>query len=153
MQLPPSTKWLKNEGASTDALRVLAAAVEVGLPQEYLDLLTFSNGGEGPLPAPFHTLCLDDAESAAEPGRVELFKSLYPGWFIFGSDGGSELYAFDLTGDKPWPVVRFDGIDPEGSVEEVAESFRGLMQLMATVDADGFGPRLCENVRRSCFWG
>jgi hypothetical protein len=75
MHLPPSKTWFKKEGASTDALRVLATVVEVGLPHEYLDLLAFSNVGEGPLPAPFHTLCLDDAESAAEPGRVELFKS------------------------------------------------------------------------------
>lgn len=92
-RIPPSKKWFKNEGASADALRGLAEVMEVGLPREYFDLLAYSNGGEGPLPPPFHTLCLDGAESAAEPAQVELFKGLYPGWFVFGGDGGGELYA------------------------------------------------------------
>jgi cell wall assembly regulator SMI1 len=139
MNLPPSKTWFRNEGASVAALQALADAVEVALPMEYLELLAFSNGGEGPLAAPFHNLCLDDAESAAEPGRVELFKNLYPGWFVFGGDGGGELYAFDLTGEQPWPVIRFDGIDPEGSVEDVAESFVSFMQLQANAEADADG--------------
>lgn len=136
MKLPPSKTWFRNEGASMAALQALADAVEVALPKEYLELLAFSNGGEGPLPAPFHNLCLDDAESAAEPGRVELFKSLFPGWFVFGGDGGDELHAFDLTGAQPWPVIRFDGIDPEGSVEDGTESFVSFMLLQATAEAD-----------------
>lgn len=136
MKLPPSTQWLSNEGASLDALQVLTDSVEVELPKEYLELLAFSNGGEGPLRAPYYTLCLDDVESASEPTRVELFKNLYPGWFVFGGDGGGEFYAFDLTGEQPWPVIRFDGIDPEGSVEKVAESFAIFMQLLAATNAN-----------------
>lgn len=144
-----SKTWSKNEGASVGALRAPADAVEVERPKAYVDLLAFSNGGEGPLPAPFHTLCLDDAESAAEPGRVDLFKSLNPGWFVFGGDGGGELYAFDLTGEQPWPVVRFDGIDPEGSVEDVAESFASFMQLLATADSTGHSVQPWESRRSS----
>lgn len=135
MKIPPSKQWFRNEGASLDALQVLMNSVEVELPKEYLELLVFSNGGEGPLPVPYYTLCLDDAESASNPAKVELFKNLYPGWFVFGGDGGGELYAFDLTGEQPWPVIRFDGIDPEGSVEKVAESFAIFMQLLAATDA------------------
>jgi cell wall assembly regulator SMI1 len=136
MKLPPSKQWFRNEGASSDALQVLIDSVEVKLPKEYLELLAFSNGGEGPLPVPYYTLCLDDAESASNSARVELFKNLYPGWFVFGGDGGGELYAFDLTGKQPWQVIRFDGVDPGGSVEMVAESFVIFMQLLAAADAD-----------------
>lgn len=137
MQLPSSKTWFKLEGASAQALRALADVATAGLPQEYLDLLAYSNGGEGPLPSPLHTLCLDDAQSAAEPRRVALFEKLYPGWFVFGGNGGGELYALDMRGNQPWPVIRFDGIDPKGSVERVAPDFCGFMELMATTDAVG----------------
>ncbi|MDR7376069.1 hypothetical protein J2X19_000727 [Rhodoferax ferrireducens] len=47
MQLSSSKTWFKMEGASAQALRILADVVTAGLPQEYLDLLAYSNGGEG----------------------------------------------------------------------------------------------------------
>jgi Tfp pilus tip-associated adhesin PilY1 len=55
---------------------------------------------------------------------------------VIGGDGGGELYAFDLSGEQPWSVVRFDGIDSEGSVEKVAQSFVIFMQLLAATNAD-----------------
>lgn len=71
-------------------------------------------------------------------------------WFVFGGDGGGELYAFALTGEQPWPVVRFDGIDPEGSVEDVAESFASFMQLLATAaDSTGHSVQPWESRRSS----
>lgn len=41
-----------------------------------------------------------------------------------------------MTGSQPWPVIKFDGIDPKGSIETVASDFRQLMELMAATDAD-----------------
>lgn len=134
LKLSPSKHWFTNEGAASSALQVLMDSVDVELPKEYVEFLAFSNGFEGRLLAPYYTLCLDDAATASEPERVELFKKIYPGWFVFGGDGGGELYAFDLTGDQPWPVIRFDGIDPEGSVEKIADSFIIFMQLLAVTD-------------------
>jgi hypothetical protein len=110
---------------------MLMDSVEVALPREYLAFLAFSDGGEGPLLPPYYTLCLDTAACACAPDRVAIFKDIYPGWFVFGGDGGGELYAFDLTGKEPWPVIRFDGIDPEGSVEQIADSFMMFMQRLA----------------------
>ena len=122
--------WTKVPAVSEDSVDLLQAAIGVELPIEYLELLRFSNGGEGPLPEPYCVFCLDQAEYACRPENVHL----YPGWFVFGGNGGIELFALDLTGTPPWPVLAFDGIDPEGSVRRVADDFGKFLEL---VDASG----------------
>lgn len=122
--------WTKVPAVSEEAVNLLQAAIGVELPVEYLELLRFSNGGEGPLPEPYSVFCLDQAEYASRPENVHR----YPGWFVFGGNGGIELFALDLTGTSSWPVLAFDGIDPEGSVRRVADDFGKFLEL---VDASG----------------
>ena len=43
-------EWRGSDGASPDALADLQNAAPVRLPARYLELLAFSDGGEGPLP-------------------------------------------------------------------------------------------------------
>jgi hypothetical protein len=50
MKLLPSKHWFRNKGASSDELQALMDSIEVELPKEYLELLAFSNGGEGLFP-------------------------------------------------------------------------------------------------------
>ncbi|PHP90557.1 hypothetical protein CFB52_010640 [Burkholderia sp. AU18528] len=141
--------WYRVGGASEAAIASLRRAAGFDLPAEYVEFLRFSNGGEGPLCEPWGVFCLDDAETA---GSVAL-SGLYPGWFVFGGNGGLELFAFDLTGAAPLPVVAFDGVDPEGSVQRVADDFATFLQLIgpelelqATVDADGFVALVCPDM-------
>lgn len=42
-------EWHKVDGASADAIAALKSLAPVDLPESYYALLTFSNGGEGPL--------------------------------------------------------------------------------------------------------
>ncbi|RQQ22481.1 SMI1/KNR4 family protein [Burkholderia stagnalis] len=141
--------WVKVGGASEAAIESLRRAAEFDLPTEYVELLRFSNGGEGPLRAPWGIFCLDDVETACSSAQA----TLYPGWFVFGGNGGLGLFAFDLTGGTPWPVVAFDGADPEGSTQRVADDFEAFLQLIgpglelqATVDADGFVALVCPDM-------
>ncbi|CAB3700832.1 hypothetical protein LMG24238_03627 [Paraburkholderia sediminicola] len=80
------------------------------------------------MPDPFGVFYLDRVEDASNPGQI----GLYPGWFIFGGDGGLELFAFDLTGTSPWPVLAFDGVDPKGSVRKVADDFTQFLLLIGS---------------------
>jgi len=125
--------WSKAQGASQAAISALQDAAGFELPKEYVELLEFSNGGEGPMPEPFGVFCLDRAEDAGNPGQI----GLYPGWFVFGGNGGLELFAFDLTGTSPWPVLAFDGIDPDGSVRRVADDFTKFLQLIGSSNIHG----------------
>lgn len=141
--------WYKVGGASEAEIERLQRAAGFDLPTEYVEFLRFSNGGEGPLCEPWCVFCLDDAATAGSPVQT----TLYPGRFVFGGNGGLELFAFDLTGSAPWPVVAFDGANPEDSVQQVADDFAAFVQLIgpeldlqATVDADGFVTLVCPGM-------
>ncbi|BFG81300.1 hypothetical protein PTKU46_93340 [Paraburkholderia terrae] len=125
--------WKKVPGASEVAVNFLRTSAGIELPSEYVELLRFSNGGEGPLPDPYYVFCLDHAEHASRPENARL----YPGWFVFGGNGGLELFALDLTGTSPWPVVSFDGIDPDGSVRRVADDFGKFLELVGASSVRG----------------
>jgi hypothetical protein len=126
MKLPLSS-WLVANGASQDVLRELQEAVGP-LPAAYLSLLALGNGGEVGLSVSPLTLCLDSAEVALEYWRSGTYTM--SGVFVFGGNGGGELLAFDLRNAGEWPVVAFDPIDPEGSIEVVAPDFDGLLALV-----------------------
>jgi hypothetical protein len=98
------------------------------LPASYLSLLALGNGGEVGLSVSPLTLCLDSAEVALEYWRSGIYT--ISGVFVFGGNGGGELLAFDLRNAGEWPVVAFDPIDPEGSIEVVAPDFDGLLALV-----------------------
>ncbi|WP_228895273.1 SMI1/KNR4 family protein [Pseudoduganella aquatica] len=124
--------WFKYPGASPQALDALRAAAGVELPDQYYDFLAFSNGGEGPLPVFPFNICLDAAEDATKfkvQGKAEEF---FPGFFIFGGDGGGEYIAFDTRLTKPWPVVAIDmtNIQLSESVSPVAADFASFMSLV-----------------------
>jgi hypothetical protein len=124
--------WLSPNGASEEVLQELIAAVK-GLPTSYLDLLRLGNGGEVGLTVNPYNLCLDSAEAALDYLR----SSAYPMQevFIFGGNGGGELLAFDMRQPAPFPIVCFDPIDPEGSIEQLASSFEEFIALVESEDA------------------
>lgn len=119
--------WLFDRGAKPQVLRDLVR--EVGsLPSSYLKLLAIGNGGEvGLIVSPF-ILCLDSAEHALDYWRSGTYTM--NDIFVFGSSGGSSLFAFDLRKSGEFSVLEFDPIDPEGSIEVVAPDFDGLLELV-----------------------
>jgi hypothetical protein len=125
-----NSRWSGNEGASAGALETLRAAAPLKLPSEYYQLLEYSNGGEGPLPAPLFNLCLDPAETVSDFEQIGVFAKTAPGLFVFGGDGGGQLFAFNLRVAAPWPIVTFDGVDPDGSMQTVANSFAEFTALI-----------------------
>lgn len=116
--------WFRVGGASADELARLQAVVPNHLPERYLDLLAFTNGGEGPLAVQPFNLCLDPAAIVAETandgnhGRADM-----QGFLIFGGNGGGEFLAFDTRGGAPWPVVAIDMVAGGGSAVLVASDF------------------------------
>lgn len=125
-----NSNWMGSEGASVEALDALRAAAPRDLPVEYYQLLEHSNGGEGPLPDPLFNFCLDPAETASDASQISLFADIAPGLFVFGGDGGGQLFALDLRGEAPWPIVTFDEVDPSGSILTAASSFSEFIALV-----------------------
>jgi hypothetical protein len=124
--------WLSKEGASTEALRKLVSEVK-GLPSAYVELLRLGNGGEVGLKVSPFNLCLDSVEAAL--GYWKSGTYTMKGVFIFGGNGGGELLAFDMRQSGVTPVISFDPIDPEGSIERVAPDFEQFMTFIEGYDA------------------
>lgn len=132
----PAHAWLSPDGASEEVLRELQT-VASGLPSGYLDLLRLGNGGEVGLTVSPFNLCLDSAEDALDYWN----SGTYPmdGVFIFGGNGGGSALAFDMRGSTPYPVISFQLIGPEDSVEQVAPGWEAFLTLIDREDTPGAG--------------
>ena len=123
--------WRRKTGAPADILQQLKKAAPAALPASYVDLLSFSDGGEGPLPLNPLWLQLDSAQAVIEGictrnhGRVDL-----EGFLIFGSNGGGEYLAFDLGRGYPWPIVTMHMIAGPESAQVVAPDFDSIVELI-----------------------
>ena len=135
---PSDRIWLKLPGASIAALEKLRASAGVDLPNEYLELLAYSNGGEGPLQVPPYTFCLDSAEEATMYKEERTYEEFFPSFFVFGGAGGGEYIALDLRGSEPWPVVAIDmtNIDLSESVQFIARDFTSFLTFVGIESAD-----------------
>ena len=116
--------WFKVDGAAAEELALLQKLAPNDLPARYLDLLAYSNGGEGPLPMSPYNLCLDAASTVAETIVQKNYgQSDLQGFLIFGSNGAGEYIAYDMRGGVPWPVVSVDMVAGGDSAELIAPDF------------------------------
>lgn len=120
-------EWYKSEGATDFELAELQRHVNFELPQAYIELLQFSNGGEGSLKVQPLYFVLDSVENVISYLESEA-SSAYPGYFIFGGNGGGELLAIQ---QKTGLVVSIDSCN--SNIEEivfVANSFSEFLELV-----------------------
>lgn len=125
-------EWHKADGASSAALAQLRAVAPAELPESYFSLLTFSNGGEGPLAVQPFWLCLYLAEEVVQIEQDGDFKEFFDSFFVIGGNGGGEAVAFDLRESTPYPLVAFDmtNIDLSESVWQIAPCFDDALELI-----------------------
>jgi hypothetical protein len=116
----PEREWAAKAPASEAEIAFLELKARADLPAEYLELLRFSNGGEGPLALPplfFQLYSTEDCIALCHDSEsVEQF----PAFMFFGSNGGMESIAFDLRVGPPSPIVMIDRIAGPASAEQIA---------------------------------
>jgi hypothetical protein len=126
-----AAKWERERPCNPESVQKLVAASEIVLPDEYLVLLKYSNGGEADLgigPGWFQLWSAEDILELNESYRV---KDNLPGLFGFGSSGGGELLAFDTRSDKPWRIVAVPFVPMmAGDVWIVADDFEAFVRAM-----------------------
>ena len=117
--------WDFAAGASEQTLRELRAGAPIGVPDSYFDFLRLTNGGEGSLggvePGWFMPW---PAEEVLHNNLGYNVAEFLPGLFAFGSNGGGELFAFDLreTGKGSIVMVPFIPMELDEAIV-VAASF------------------------------
>jgi hypothetical protein len=109
---------IRPPGATPVAIQGLSSGSPIQLPSEYLELLRFSNGGEGELAVAPGWFLFWPAEDVIEFNRGYNLSEYLPGFFGFGSNGGGELLAFDTRNGEPLAVVMvpFIPLDPSEAV-------------------------------------
>lgn len=126
----PGRQWHGNTAASEEEIALLRSQARSELPAEYLDLLRFSNGGEGPLalsPLWFQLYPVSDCLDLCHRGSV--LKD-FRDFMFFGSNGGLESLAFDLRGNQPWPIVAIDKVAGPSSAEQIAANMAEFVQAV-----------------------
>ena len=97
--------WDRVPPARESAIQALVEQSGVDLPQDYLAFLRFSNGGDGHIGIEPGWFQIWPAEEVVETNQFFELEEELPGFFAFGGNGGGELFAFDMRGPQPWPIV------------------------------------------------
>jgi hypothetical protein len=96
--------WIRNPSASDSALEALVATASFPLPAEYLDLLRWSNGGEGPIGEVYFTLW--GAEDVLGLNEGYKFGEALRDVFVVGDDS-AHFYALVFDQAVGSEAVRF----------------------------------------------
>ncbi len=128
-------QWVGKPPATDAEISGLVSAIEIELPEEYLELLRTCNGGEGELalaPLWFQLFAITDA---IEMATSEFYRTQFKGLFFFGSNGGLESIALDMRGQRPWPIVMVDCIAGIESAETIAPNFDAFVDAIGVPDS------------------
>lgn len=97
--------WNKEKPATPESIQKLVDNAGKELPEDYLALLSYSDGGEGILGIEPGWLQLWSSADVLEHNKGYEIEEYVPGFFGFGSSGGGELLAFDTQSGEPWKIV------------------------------------------------
>jgi len=126
----PRRSWATGPPGDEATIRSLGETAPIELPPEYIDLLRHCDGGEGPLALRPLYFVLYSAEFAAELNASSEHRDQYPGYFVFGSNGGLESIAFDIRAARPWPVAMYDPTEGVESAVVIAEDMATFMSAI-----------------------
>jgi hypothetical protein len=130
--------WHGQPGASEADLSRLSAQSSVPVPPLLLELLRFSNGGEGPLALPPLRFVLDDVDFILSNLVAPNMREAYPGMLFFGSNGGLESIAFDTRGaGPPWPIVMLDQVAGNESAVTIARDLEEFLKAVGLEAPEG----------------
>ncbi|MCA1575903.1 MAG: SMI1/KNR4 family protein [Acidobacteria bacterium] len=125
--------WDSVPPADESAIQALVEQSGLELPQDYLAFLRFSNGGDGHLGVEPGWFQIWPAEEVVEANRDLDLEEELPGFFGFGGNGGGEMFAFDMRGTQPWPIVMvpYNPLEPEFAIK-IADNFLAFADAMGT---------------------
>lgn len=116
----PNKKWQGSSPALENQIAKLISVCKIDLPEEFLDLLRFSNSGEGEIALPPLIFRLDTVDEIIDAINNPIYQEEFANFLFFGGNGGLELIALDLRKPKPFPVVMIDPIAGKESAIEIA---------------------------------
>jgi hypothetical protein len=123
----------RNKGADNDVIKNTSSQLDFILPDDYLEFIHESNGGEGTI-GEMHYLSLWEIEELTKLNKDYDTEIYAPGYFIFGSDGGGTAYAFDKTNGN---IVSFQfiGMLMEDEPQLWGNSFTAFLENLSVTNS------------------
>ena len=130
-----AAKWQREPPAEEHELQKLIEQCGIELPNAYLDLLRYSNGGEGELGIEPGWFQLWPVEEVIELNQSYEVQTNLPGFWGFGSNSGGELLAFDVRRSTPFKVFMIPLIPmDEKAAVKIADDFESFACAMGKRD-------------------
>jgi hypothetical protein len=112
----------------------------VALPDNFYQLLSWSNGGEGPLSRlPYRLLLLSVEEILEIFLNDEFTRDCFPGLVFFGTNGGGAYLAFETRTAPPFPIVAIDLLANLDEMIDVAPDFDAFLDLVGYQNPEVWG--------------
>jgi hypothetical protein len=123
--------WYRQAPAPEKAIQALIRESGLDLPEEYLTLLRYSNGGEGELAVEPLWFVIFPVQDALERNQGLQIAKRLPGYFAFGSSGGGCSLLFNTRENRPWKVYWVDDVGMEEEyVSESTPDFGAFIKAM-----------------------
>jgi hypothetical protein len=126
----PNKKWTRFSSATERQIAKLISACKIDLPEELLDLLRFSNGGEGEIALPPRIFRLNTVDEIIDLVDDEFYREEFADFLFFGGNGGIEMFALNLRKPIPFSVV---AIDPIGGSESAIEIAANMTEFIKAI--------------------
>jgi hypothetical protein len=123
------TNFNGNPPLDDRSIEMIQKSMGIRMPDDYLEYITFANGGEGWIGSNSYTI-LWKFDDLVQKNEAYQAKEYVPDLFLFGSDGGGEAYAFDRR-SLPWNVVSvpFVGMNQTSCIN-FAPSFKEFINIL-----------------------
>ena len=128
MQL--SEKFYRNEGCDRNVIKEIESELGKVFIKDYVDFLFWSNGGEGEIGENYISFwrCEDIVQLNKDYG---IQKYLTDNFVAFGTDGGSECYAFDYSVSRNTKIVKCSLGDLDiNELKYVADTFFEFIEIL-----------------------
>lgn len=134
----PGRRWSRQPGADACDVDRLVAASPCPLPGALLELLRFSNGGEGDLALSPRLFMLGTVDEILVGLRDPFLTENFVGFVFFGGNGGLERIALDCRQRvPPFPVVMIDPIAGAETAEQIAPDASSFVSAIGLTYHDG----------------
>ncbi|HEY8602207.1 MAG TPA: SMI1/KNR4 family protein [Thermomicrobiales bacterium] len=121
--------WYKEPGATLEQVRHVEEILGFPLPEDYIQFILWSNGGEGELGKMY--LSLWKVEDLIETSDTYLIRHYLPDCIGIGTDGGDYGYCFDYRENRQRPtLIRVDlgALDPD-AIDVLGQDFQSILEL------------------------
>ena len=122
----------KSPEATIQQIKAVAQSISYKLPDDYIELLLWSNGVEGFIGEEYWVLW--SIEEINELNLAYQIGDYLPGLLAIGSDGGGECIALDYRFQNPEPAlvrVPFGDLSPESIIQIGNTLGEGIQRALA----------------------